>query len=160
MRKTHHLPSPKYPLLSKNNRSTGPDSIPPELLKVDEPELVNALHKIMVKIWETEKFPLNGKKALSAPFLKKKTNLNVVTIGELLALTRHIKYSPTCCLQDCSLILTKLYKEPQVTQVIRSNRLRWLGHIWRSPENKQTRAYTFQNPMGSRTRGRRPTRWI
>ncbi|GFW24800.1 endonuclease-reverse transcriptase [Trichonephila clavipes] len=50
-----------------------------------------------------------------------------------------------------------LYKEPQVTQVIRSNRLRWLGHIWRSPENNQTRAYTFQNPMGSRTRGRPPT---
>ncbi|GFV19323.1 endonuclease-reverse transcriptase [Trichonephila clavipes] len=54
----------------------------------------------------------------------------------------------------------RLYKEPQVTQVIRSNRLRWLGHIWRSPENNQTRAYTFKNPMGSRTRGRPPTRWI
>ncbi|GFU51932.1 endonuclease-reverse transcriptase [Trichonephila clavipes] len=53
-----------------------------------------------------------------------------------------------------------LYKEPQVTQVIRSNRLRWLGHIWRSPENNQTRAYTFKNPMGSRTRGRPPTRSI
>ncbi|GFT20540.1 uncharacterized protein TNCV_2183771 [Trichonephila clavipes] len=51
------------------------ECIPSELLKVDEPELVNALHKIMVKIWETEKFPLNGKKALSAPFLKKETNL-------------------------------------------------------------------------------------
>ncbi|GFV04102.1 endonuclease-reverse transcriptase [Trichonephila clavipes] len=53
-----------------------------------------------------------------------------------------------------------LYKEPQVTQVVRSNGLRWLGHIWRSPENNQTRAYTFKNPMGSRTRGRPPTRWI
>ncbi|GFS65954.1 uncharacterized protein TNCV_2510001 [Trichonephila clavipes] len=56
--------------------------------------------------------------------------------------------------------LYRLYKEPQVTQVIRSNRLRGLGHIWRSPENIQTRAYTFKNPMGSRTRGRPPTRWI
>ncbi|GFU03593.1 endonuclease-reverse transcriptase, partial [Trichonephila clavipes] len=46
------------------------------------------------------------------------------------------------------------------TQVIRSNRLRWLGHIWRSPENNQTRVYTFKNPMGSRTKGRLPTRWI
>ncbi|GFU48305.1 uncharacterized protein TNCV_2053891 [Trichonephila clavipes] len=44
--------------------------------------------------------------------------------------------------------------------VIQSNRLRWLGHIWRSPDNNQTRAYTFKNPMGSRTRGRPPTRWI
>ncbi|GFT48170.1 uncharacterized protein TNCV_1001431 [Trichonephila clavipes] len=49
--------------------------------------------------------------------------------------------------------LYRLYKEPQVTQVIRSNRLRWLGNIWRSPENNQTRAYTFKNPMASRTRG-------
>ncbi|GFV78376.1 endonuclease-reverse transcriptase [Trichonephila clavipes] len=55
---------------------------------------------------------------------------------------------------------SRLYKEPQVTQVIRSNRLRWLGHIWRSPENNQTRAHTFKNPMGSRTKGRPPTRWI
>ncbi|GFY33942.1 endonuclease-reverse transcriptase [Trichonephila clavipes] len=55
--------------------------------------------------------------------------------------------------------LYRLYKEPQVTQVIRSNRLRWLGHIWRSHENNQTRAYTFKNSMGSRTRGRPPTRW-
>ncbi|GFS53654.1 uncharacterized protein TNCV_730751 [Trichonephila clavipes] len=42
--------------------------------------------------------------------------------------------------------LYRLYKEPQVTQLIRSNRLRWLGHIWRSPENNQTSAYTFKNP--------------
>ncbi|GFY10274.1 endonuclease-reverse transcriptase [Trichonephila clavipes] len=32
--------------------------------------------------------------------------------------------------------------------------------IWRSPENNQTRAYTFKNPMGSRTRERPPARWI
>ncbi|GFX57175.1 hypothetical protein TNCV_2964541 [Trichonephila clavipes] len=54
----------------------------------------------------------------------------------------------------------KYLSDPQVTRVIRSNRLRWLDHIWRSPENKQTRAYTFKNPMGSRTRGRPSTRWI
>ncbi|GFT13749.1 uncharacterized protein TNCV_3832021 [Trichonephila clavipes] len=56
--------------------------------------------------------------------------------------------------------IKKSWVESQVTQVIRSNRLRWLGHFWRSPENNQTRAYTFKNPMGSRTRGRPPTRWI
>ncbi|GFV72407.1 reverse transcriptase domain-containing protein [Trichonephila clavipes] len=33
--------------------------------------------------------------------------------------------------------LYRLYKEPQVTQVIRSNRLRWFGHIWRSPKNNR-----------------------
>ncbi|GFW50428.1 endonuclease-reverse transcriptase [Trichonephila clavipes] len=52
-----------------------------------------------------------------------------------------------------------LYKEPQVTQVIRSNRLRWFGHIWRGPENNQTRAYTFKNPTGSQPT-RPPTRRI
>ncbi|GFU66757.1 PH and SEC7 domain-containing protein 3, partial [Trichonephila clavipes] len=55
--------------------------------------------------------------------------------------------------QAVYLFQTRLYKDPQV---IRSNRLRWLGHIWRSPENNQSRAYTFKNPMGSRTR-RPPT---
>ncbi|GFU67521.1 endonuclease-reverse transcriptase [Trichonephila clavipes] len=65
-----------------------------------------------------------------------------------------------CCLTRCNFELYMLYKEPQVTQVTRSDRLRWLGLIWRSPENNQTRAYTFKNPMGYRTRGRPPTRWI
>ncbi|GFV35733.1 reverse transcriptase domain-containing protein [Trichonephila clavipes] len=51
-----------------------------------------------------------------------------------------------------------LQRTSSYIQVIRSNRLRWLGNIWRSPENNQTRAYTFKNPMGSRTRGRPPTR--
>ncbi|GFX15540.1 endonuclease-reverse transcriptase [Trichonephila clavipes] len=65
-----------------------------------------------------------------------------------------------CRRLDSWIPMDSLYKEPQVTQVIRSNRLRWLGHIWRSPKNNQTRAYTFKNPMGSQTRGRPPTRWI
>ncbi|GFX87227.1 endonuclease-reverse transcriptase [Trichonephila clavipes] len=69
------------------------------------------------------------------------------------------------CIRDSGLdrsgtLWNRLYKEPQVTQVIRSNRLRWLGNIWRSPGNNRTRAYTFKNPMGSRTRGRPPKRWI
>ncbi|GFW37932.1 uncharacterized protein TNCV_4631331 [Trichonephila clavipes] len=55
----------------KNNRSTGPDSIPSELLKVDEPELVNALDKIMVKIWETEKIPIEWEEGSVCPIFKK-----------------------------------------------------------------------------------------
>ncbi|GBM72764.1 hypothetical protein AVEN_3415-2-1, partial [Araneus ventricosus] len=35
--------------------------------------------------------------------------------------------------------LYRLYKEPQVAQIIQSNRLRWLDHVWRTPENNQTR---------------------
>ncbi|GFT43802.1 hypothetical protein TNCV_4464511 [Trichonephila clavipes] len=104
----------------------------------------------MVKIWETEKIPIEWEEGSVCPIFKK-VRLQPWNVRKLIGITlptRHIKYSPTsCCLQDFSLILTKLYKEPQVTQVIRSNRLRWLGHIWRSPENNQTRAYTFKNPM-------------
>ncbi|GFX24992.1 uncharacterized protein TNCV_1279281 [Trichonephila clavipes] len=55
----------------KNNRSTEPDSIPSELLKVDEPELVNALHKIMVNIWETEKIPIEWEEGSVCPIYKK-----------------------------------------------------------------------------------------
>ena len=56
--------------------------------------------------------------------------------------------------------LYRLYKQPQITQVIRSNRLRWLGHIWRGPEESPVRTATFKNPEGSRSRGRPPTRWL
>ncbi|GBM44796.1 hypothetical protein AVEN_148298-1 [Araneus ventricosus] len=54
----------------------------------------------------------------------------------------------------------KLYKESQVTQIIRSNRLRWLGHVWRTPENNPTRLHTFKNPGGARAQGRPSTRWL
>nr|XP_042909974.1 uncharacterized protein LOC122271741 [Parasteatoda tepidariorum] len=57
-------------------------------------------------------------------------------------------------------ILRNIFGPPQIVQVIRSNRLRWLGHIWRSPENNAVRIATFKNPSGSRTRGRPPTRWL
>ncbi|GFU80410.1 transposon TX1 uncharacterized 149 kDa protein [Trichonephila clavipes] len=55
----------------KNNRSTEPDSIPSELLKVDEPELVNTLHKIRVNIWETEKIPIEWEEGSVCPIFKK-----------------------------------------------------------------------------------------
>ena len=40
--------------------------------------------------------------------------------------------------------LYKLYKEPQVTQIIQSNRLRWLGHVWRTSESNLTRILNFR----------------
>ncbi|GFX54728.1 uncharacterized protein TNCV_2822491 [Trichonephila clavipes] len=55
----------------KNNRTAGPDSIPSELLKFDESELVNALHKIMVKIWETEKIPIEWEEGSVCSIFKK-----------------------------------------------------------------------------------------
>ncbi|GBN16958.1 hypothetical protein AVEN_182787-1 [Araneus ventricosus] len=56
--------------------------------------------------------------------------------------------------------LYRLYKEPQVTQIIRSNRLRWLGHVWRIPENNPTRMHTFKNIGVARARDRPSTRWL
>nr|XP_042906426.1 uncharacterized protein LOC122270970 [Parasteatoda tepidariorum] len=53
-----------------------------------------------------------------------------------------------------------LYKHPQIMQIIRSNRLRWLGHIWRGSEDSPVKIATFKNPQGSRSRGRPPTRWL
>ncbi|GFV18584.1 endonuclease-reverse transcriptase [Trichonephila clavipes] len=70
---------------------------------------------------------------------------------------KHLKSQPHTW---ASLSTRALQRTSSYTQVIRSNRLRWLGHIWRSPGNNQIRAYTFKNPMGSRTRGKPPTRGI
>ncbi|GBO28450.1 hypothetical protein AVEN_190236-1 [Araneus ventricosus] len=56
--------------------------------------------------------------------------------------------------------LYRLYKEPQVIQIIRSNRLRRLGHVWRTPENNPTRLHTFKNTGAARARGRPSTRWL
>ena len=41
-----------------DNRSASPDHIPSELLKIDVPEFMNAIHKIVVKIWITEKISI------------------------------------------------------------------------------------------------------
>ncbi|KAF8785601.1 Craniofacial development protein 2 like protein [Argiope bruennichi] len=41
-----------------SNRAAGPDYIPSELLKDEEPGLINAIHKIMIKIWAKEKLPI------------------------------------------------------------------------------------------------------
>ncbi|GBN72425.1 hypothetical protein AVEN_273745-1 [Araneus ventricosus] len=49
--------------------------------------------------------------------------------------------------------LYRLYEEPQVTKIIRSNRLRCLGHVWRTPENNPTRLHTFKNSGGARAWG-------
>ncbi|GFW89824.1 reverse transcriptase domain-containing protein [Trichonephila clavipes] len=44
---------------------------PPSITEVDEPELVNTLHKIMVNIWETEKIPIEWEEGSVCPIFKK-----------------------------------------------------------------------------------------
>ncbi len=56
--------------------------------------------------------------------------------------------------------LYRLYRQPQAIQLIRSNRLRWLGHVWRCLENMDIKSFTFKNTDGQRVRGRPPTRWL
>ncbi|GFT09195.1 uncharacterized protein TNCV_4106231 [Trichonephila clavipes] len=48
-----------------------------------------------------------------------------------------------------------LYRQP-----ILNNRLRWLGHIWRSSEDNPIKILTVRKPDGARTKGRPPTRWL
>ncbi|GFV18513.1 endonuclease-reverse transcriptase [Trichonephila clavipes] len=54
--------------------------------------------------------------------------------------------------------LYRLYQQPQITQVIRNNRLRWLDHIWRSSEDNSIKIWTFKKPKGTLANGRAPTR--
>ncbi|GFV31118.1 hypothetical protein TNCV_4314431 [Trichonephila clavipes] len=46
---------------------------------------------------------------------------------------------------DITLKLYRLHRQPQITQVIRSQRLRWLGHIWRSSEDYPIKMLKFKN---------------
>jgi hypothetical protein len=46
----------------KNNRSPGPDTINPELLKVDEPELMDKFQIIMEQVWITEEMPIDTRR--------------------------------------------------------------------------------------------------
>ncbi|GFV17498.1 hypothetical protein TNCV_1426861 [Trichonephila clavipes] len=56
---------------------------------------------------------------------------------------RGVSIPETLACQESAQPSEALQRTSSYTQVIRSNRLRWLSHIWRSPENNQTRAYTF-----------------
>jgi hypothetical protein len=56
--------------------------------------------------------------------------------------------------------LRSLYKKPDIVNEIKSNRLRWLGHVVRMPEEKCPRKVFYENPGGRRLKGRPRKRWI
>ncbi|KAG8238290.1 hypothetical protein J437_LFUL015262 [Ladona fulva] len=54
--------------------------------------------------------------------------------------------------------LEELYQHPNIVSEIRSNRLRWLGHIERMPEDRMVN--TLGHPGGRRLGGRPCRRWM
>jgi hypothetical protein len=55
----------------KNNKAPGPDNINAELIKSSKPVLINILHKIIHKVWETETTPQEWEEGLICPIHKK-----------------------------------------------------------------------------------------
>ncbi|GFY13053.1 reverse transcriptase domain-containing protein [Trichonephila clavipes] len=64
---------------------------PPSITEVDEPELVNALHEIMVKIWETEKIPIDWEEGSVCPIFKKGDQLECRNYREITLLNTAYK---------------------------------------------------------------------
>jgi hypothetical protein len=56
--------------------------------------------------------------------------------------------------------LYKLFKEPNIVQSIKINRLKWLGYIQRMDESTLCKKLTFSQLEGSRKKGRPKLRWL
>jgi hypothetical protein len=54
-----------------NNRAPGPDNINGDLIKIDEPELIEKIHKVMSKVWKEEKLPEEWEEGVICPAYKK-----------------------------------------------------------------------------------------
>ena len=54
-----------------------------------------------------------------------------------------------------------LYKEPDVIKVVKANRLRWLGHLFRTDDNNPCKKVNLNDPFYVKRKVRRPaTRWL
>jgi hypothetical protein len=56
--------------------------------------------------------------------------------------------------------LYKLFKEPNIVQSVKINRLKCLGHIRRMDESSLCKKLTFSRLEGSRKEGRPKLRWL
>jgi hypothetical protein len=54
----------------------------------------------------------------------------------------------------------KVFKEPNIVQSIKINRLKWLGLIRRMDESSLCKKLTFSQLEGSRKKGRPKLRWL
>jgi hypothetical protein len=50
--------------------------------------------------------------------------------------------------------------EPDNIKMVKSARLRWLGHLYRTEELNPCKKLTFSKPTGTREKGRPPVRWL
>ena len=55
--------------------------------------------------------------------------------------------------------LYNLFESPLITTIMKANRLRWVGHLERMEENRQTKAVYTEELTGKRPRGRPRQRW-
>jgi hypothetical protein len=57
--------------------------------------------------------------------------------------------------------LYQLYKDPDIIKIVKANRIRWMGHIFRTDDSNPCKKVTFNNPLyGERRVGRLTTRWL
>jgi len=56
---------------TKSGKGAGPDGIPIELLKLGENSVVKAIHRIIVCVWETGKWPDDWTQSTFVPLYKK-----------------------------------------------------------------------------------------
>lgn len=60
----------------KNNKAAGKDGIGAELIKMGPGKLVASLHRLIVKIWDTEQLPEEWKEGVICPIYKKGDKLD------------------------------------------------------------------------------------
>ncbi|GFU33021.1 uncharacterized transposon-derived protein F52C9.6 [Trichonephila clavipes] len=59
-----------------------------------------------------------------------------------------------------NLELYKIYKQPNVVKFVKSQRLKWAGHLARMNEDRCCKKIFLTKAMGNKPRGRPPLRWI
>jgi len=56
--------------------------------------------------------------------------------------------------------LNDLYSSPNIVRVIKSRRMRWVGHVARMGEEREVYRFLVGKPEGKRTLGRPRRRWV
>lgn len=82
------------PLVDRNNKALGPDSITGEILKAGSMILITEMHNLIRYIWLEEKMLADWEKALLIPMYKKGTKQIPINTGGYHYWTEHMKYYP------------------------------------------------------------------